>query len=189
MRARTALVDRVDAQAAVAALAASLVRDGDSIAVGAGPATVALSRVLAEREELSVVTNSVPVAQELSGHRGIDVFITGGSVRGPRQAVLGLPGDQTLTGMRTTLAFVGGDGVTVERGLSTAEVLGAPTDRALVATAAAVVVLADSASLGVESTVQIVGLHEMTHLVTDAGADPRAVERFRRAGVQVLLAR
>lgn len=175
-------------KAAIGELAATLVAQGDAIAIGPGSTTQAFARRLSRLSDLTVMTNSLLVAQALSRARGVDVVMTGGSLRGSIFALVGSAAEQTLASMRTRTAFVSGNGLTAERGLSTPNLLVAGVDRALVAAAQRVVVLADSTKIGVETMVQTLPVAGIHHLVTDEGAPADVLDRFREQGVQVHLA-
>lgn len=175
-------------KAAIAAVAASLVCDGDVIAIGAGSTTQALARRLARHRELTIMTNSLLVAQVLARSNGVDVVMTGGNLRGSIFALVGNGAEQSLSNMRTRRVFLSGNGLSPERGLSTPSPLVAGVDRAIVATAEEVVVLADHTKLGVEAMVQTVAAERITHLVTNDQAPADLLARFRARGVTVHVA-
>src|SRR5690606_14873535 len=104
---------------AIAEVAASLIEDGDALVIGPGTTTQALALRLVRFRELTVVTTSLLVAQALARARGVEVFVTGGSLRGPIHALIGGTAEQALAGLRTPKAFLSGNGLTVEHGLST----------------------------------------------------------------------
>lgn len=176
------------AKAAIAELAASLVNDGDALVVGAGTTTQALARQLTRFTELTVVTNSLLVAQVLARARGIEVVMTGGSLRGSIHALVGSMTEQALASVQGTRVFLSGNGITAERGLSTPNVAVAGVDRALAAAGRDVVVLADHTKVGLDSTMQTVPPTRIGHLITDDKADPAQLAELRSAGVEVHVA-
>jgi DeoR/GlpR family transcriptional regulator of sugar metabolism len=175
-------------KAAIAELAVSLVSDGDALVVGAGTTTQAFARRLTRFSELTVVTNSLMVAQVLARARGVEVVMTGGSLRGSIHALVGSMTEQALSSVQSTRAFISGNGVTAERGLSTPNVAVAGVDRALAAAGREVVVLADHTKIGVDATMQTVPPSGIAHLVTDDRADPTHLAELRSSGVQVHVA-
>jgi DeoR/GlpR family transcriptional regulator of sugar metabolism len=177
-----------DEKAAIAEVAAGLIEDGDALVIGPGTTTQALARRLVRFHELTVVTNSLLVAQALGRARGVEVFVTGGTLRGPTHALVGGSAEQTLAGLRTPKAFLSGNGLTVEHGLSTPNLHTATIDRAIVATARQVVVLADHTKVGVDAMVQTVPASQITTLVTDNGVPAAELGRFRAAGIDVRVA-
>ncbi|MGA5701488.1 DeoR/GlpR family DNA-binding transcription regulator [Peterkaempfera bronchialis] len=180
-------------KSAVADLAAGLVEEGDAVVVGAGTTTQELARRLARVPGLTVVTNSLLVAQALAHANRVEVVMTGGTLRGSNYALVGSGAEQSLQGLRVTRAFVSGSGLTAERGLSTANMLSASVDRALVQAATEVIVLADHTKLGTDTMFQTVPTDAITHLVTDeqATADDRTareLDALADRGVQVSVA-
>ncbi|WP_369248807.1 DeoR/GlpR family DNA-binding transcription regulator [Streptomyces sp. R41] len=178
---------------AIADLAAGLVEEGEAIVVGAGTTTQELARRLARVPGLTVVTNSLLVAQALAHANRVEVVMTGGTLRGSNYALVGSGAEQSLQGLRVSRAFLSGSGLTAERGLSTSNMLSASVDRALVQAAAEVVVLADHTKLGTDTMFQTVPTDLITRLVTDEppGHDDRAVTELQALadqGVQIAVA-
>jgi DeoR/GlpR family transcriptional regulator of sugar metabolism len=172
---------------AIARLACELLVEGDAIVVGAGTTTQEFARVLGRFSALTVVTNSVLVAQELA-RTTAEVVLTGGTLRGSTYALVGSSAETSLRQVRVRHAFLSGNGLTAERGLSTPNMQSASIDQAIVRSARDVVVLADHTKLGVDTMVQTVPPDAITHLVTDDKADPGVLARLRSLGVQVHVA-
>lgn len=178
---------------AIADVAAGLVEEGEAIVVGAGTTTQELARRLARVPGLTVVTNSLLVAQALAHANRVEVVMTGGTLRGSNYALVGSGAEQSLQGLRVSRAFLSGSGLTAERGLSTSNMLSASVDRALVQAAAEVVVLADHTKLGVDTMFQTVAPELITRLVTDEPPphEERAAAELRALadqGVQITVA-
>lgn len=170
---------------AIADAAAALVGDDDAIALGAGTTTLALARRLVDRRGLTVVTTSLLVCQALLQAEGVQVLVSGGSLRTSTHALVGPLAEQSLAGLYVSTLFLSGNGLSAARGLSTPDVLAAAVDRRLAETAARVVVLADSTKIGVEAVSQTVPCASIARLVTDASADPDELARLTAAGVEV----
>ncbi len=174
-------------KAAIADLAAELICEGDAVVIGAGTTTEELARRLVRMKDVTVVTNSLVVAQVLA-RTAIEVVMTGGSLRGSTYALVGGAAEQSLARLRVQRAFISGNGLTAERGLSTPNMLAASVDQAIVGAAHEVVVLADHTKLGNDTMFQTVPVSKITHLVTDEGADPAMLTTIRGAGVKVHVA-
>jgi DeoR/GlpR family transcriptional regulator of sugar metabolism len=173
-------------KAAIALLAASFIREGDAVLIGAGSTTQALAQRLVRVADLTVVTNSILVAEALA-HAPAEVVVTGGSLRGATYALVGSTVEQALAGLHVRAAFISGNGLTAERGLSTPNMMSASVDRAMVTAAETVVVLADHTKLGVDTMFQTVPVDRITDLVSDDEANPDVVAQLRSAGVRVHL--
>jgi DeoR family fructose operon transcriptional repressor len=173
---------------AIAAHAAGLVVPGSAVLLGPGRTTAALARRLTGISRLTVVTNSIPVTQELIESPQIDVVLVGGALRRSIGAMVGPITEQVLQGLRGAQVFLSGDGVTTERGLTTPNVFAAATDQAMTAAGKQVVVLADHTKLGHDTMCQTVPSERIDILVTDAAADPAVVRRLRAEGIDVQIA-
>ncbi len=175
-------------KASIAKLAAAMVRPGDSVVLGPGTTTLALARLLVDFPELTVVTNSLLVAQALIPAANVEVIVTGGTLRHSIHALVGPAAEESLRALRASQAFISGNGLTTERGLSTPSPLVAAADRALAAASQQTVVLADKTKLGHDTMCQTVPLDRMDVLITDSNADPALVAAIREAGVEVRIA-
>lgn len=175
-------------KAAIARLAVAMVRPGDSIVLGAGTTTLALAHLLIDFPELTVVTNSLLVAQALMPASRVEVILTGGTLRRSIHALVGPAAEDSLRSLRVSQTFISGNGLTAERGLSTPSPLVAAADRALAAAAQEIVVLADRTKVGVETMVQTVPPDRIAVLITDDGADPAHLAAIRATGVDVRVA-
>lgn len=162
-------------KAAVALAAAALVRPGDSVALSGGTTTVAVARALAAVASLTVVTNSLPVAQLLHEQARPDraVVLTGG-VRTPSDALVGPVADAGLRDLHVDHLFLGVHGIDERAGLTTPNLVESVTDRALMACARQTVVVADSSKWGVVGLSSIARLEAVGVLVVDDGLDAEA---------------
>jgi DeoR/GlpR family transcriptional regulator of sugar metabolism len=175
-------------KAAIARVAFGMVRPGDSIILGPGTTTLALARRLVNVPELTVVTNSLLVAQALMEASRVEVILTGGTLRRSIHALVGPAAEESVRSLRASQVFLSGNGFTAERGLSTPSPLVAAADRALASAAQQVIVLADHTKIGQETMCQTVPTARLHTLITDSRANPRELEAVREAGVEVRVA-
>ncbi|UPK73070.1 DeoR/GlpR family DNA-binding transcription regulator [Nocardioidaceae bacterium SCSIO 66511] len=173
---------------AIARLAASLVDDGAAIVIGAGTTTMALAEQLRSRNELTVMTNSLLVAQAFADSPRIEVVLTGGMLRGSILAVVGSAAERSLSGLHADRTFLSGNGLTARNGLSTPNQMVAGVDRALAEAGNEVCVLADHTKIGRNSVIQTVPTEHIDTIVTDATSSTEELDRFRAAGTQVQVA-
>jgi DeoR/GlpR family transcriptional regulator of sugar metabolism len=162
---------------AIADAAIVLVRRGSAIGISAGTTTYALARRLVDVPGLTVVTNSVPVADVLhqGGKRDQTIILTGG-VRTPSDALVGPFAVAALRTIHVDLVFMGVHGMDPHSGFTTPNVLEADTDRALVEAGRRLVVLADHTKWGVIGISSIARLDQAETLVTDNGLPAGARE-------------
>jgi DeoR/GlpR family transcriptional regulator of sugar metabolism len=160
---------------AIADAAFGLVVPGTAIGISAGTTTYALAQRLVDVAGLTVVTNSVPVADVLhrAGRADQTIILTGG-VRTPSDALVGPFAVAALRTIHLDQVFLGVHGMDPRSGFTTPNVLEADTDRALAAAGRRLIVVADSSKWGVIGISSIARLDEADTLVTDAGLDPAA---------------
>lgn len=167
----------------IARTAARMVAPGTAIALSGGTTTFALAAHLLDVPDLTVVTNSVRVADVFHAARRPDasgesragaptVVLTGG-VRTPSDALVGPVADQAIRALHFDVLFLGVHGISVEAGLSTPNLAEAETNRRLVRSARRVVVLADHTKWGTVGLSSFARLEEVDTLVTDAGLSAR----------------
>jgi DeoR/GlpR family transcriptional regulator of sugar metabolism len=174
---------------AIAARAAMLIEPGWAVAISAGTTTHALARHLVGIPGLTVVTNSVWVADVLHSteKNGTTVLLTGG-LRTPSDALVGPLAIAALRSLHVDVAFLGVHGMDEKAGYTTPNLMESETNRAMVEAARRLVVVADSTKWGVLGLSSIARLEEASVVVTDTGlpADARAV-LSERAGELILV--
>ena len=174
---------------AIATAAMALVLPGTAIGISAGTTTYVLARRLVDMPGLTVVTNSVPVADVLHrAGRGDQTIILTGGVRTPSDALVGPFAVAALRTMHLDQVFMGVHGMDPRSGYTTPNVLEADTDRALIAAGRRLVVVADSSKWGVIGISSIARLDEADTLVTDSGLPAEARAIASEAVREVLIA-
>jgi DeoR/GlpR family transcriptional regulator of sugar metabolism len=152
-------------KSAIAEAAARLVVPGQAVGVGAGTTTWALARFLLSVPGLTVVTNSIKIADVLREQH--DVVLVGG-VRTPSDALVGPIADMVLRSLHLDVAFLGCHGLS-PGGLTTPNLAEAETNRAFIRAAREVVVTADSTKWGTQGLMTFATLSDIDVLVTDTG--------------------
>src|SRR5580693_6822479 len=153
----------------IARAAAGLVRPGTAVALSAGTTTFALAQCLLDVPGLTMVTNSLRVANLFNGGRtpdGASVVLTGG-VRTASDALVGPVADLTIRSLHFDLLFLGCYGFDTDAGLTAPNLAEAETNRAFIKVARRVVVLADHTKWGLVSLASFATLDDIDVLVTD----------------------
>jgi len=179
---------RREEKLAIARVVVSRVPLGTVVGLTGGTTTTEVARMLAVRDQLTVVTNALNIAAELSIRPKVKVVVPGGVARPQSYELVGVWGAQVLRGLNIGFAIVGVDGVDAAGGLTTHDEVEAQTNAALIERARKVYVVADSSKLGRVHLARIAGIETVTEVVTDAAADPSVVAALRAAGVTVTLA-
>ncbi len=178
---------RLSEKEAIAARAAQLVRPGSAIAVSAGTTTYAFAQHLVDVPGLTVVTNSIWVADVLhrSGQDSVSVLLTGG-LRTPSDALVGPVAIAALHSLHVDAVFMGVHGMDPHAGFSTPNLLEAETNRAMVRAGRRLIVLADSTKWGVVGLSSMAELSDASVIVSDTGM-PAQVSAFIGDRVDELL--
>ncbi|WP_307846767.1 DeoR/GlpR family DNA-binding transcription regulator [Actinospica durhamensis] len=176
---------------AIASAAAALVVPGSAIALSAGTTTYALAGRLTAVPGLTVVTNSIRIAERFytAGHAsgGPTVVLTGG-VRTPSDALVGPVADAAIRSLHFDAVFLGSHGISPEAGLSTPNLAEAETNRALVASARRVVAVADHTKWGLTGLAGFARLSDVDLWITDSALAPDARETAAEFVGDLLLA-
>ncbi len=161
------------------------VKNSDSIFLDGGSSVLALARLIADMQGITVVTNSLRVAATLSSH-GPRCILVGGELRRISQTFVGPLTEPMLSGLHLDTAFMGTIGLSEENGYTTTDPAEAFTKRLVIARARNVVALADSSKLGKESFSHFADLNQIGTLITDSSADAAIVKRLSKQGVEVV---
>jgi DeoR family fructose operon transcriptional repressor len=165
-----------------------LPRAGGSILLDAGTTTARLAALLPRDIALTVITNAVPIAARLAGMGNIELHLLPGRVRSTTLAAVGESTVDALRVIRTDVAFLGSNGLTVGHGFSTPDPSEAAAKRAMVRAAQKSVVLLDSSKVGRENTVRFAELADVDVVVTDDGISPRDLDELTQADLEVVVA-
>jgi DeoR/GlpR family transcriptional regulator of sugar metabolism len=160
---------------AIARRAAELVRPHSAVALSAGTTTWTLAHHLTDVPRLTVVTNSIQVADAFhrAGRPDQTVVLTGG-VRTPSDALVGPVAVNALRSLNVDILLLGVHGVSTRAGFTTPNLMEAETDRAMVTAAGRLIVLADHTKWGVIGISTIARLEDADMLIADAGLDDGA---------------
>src|SRR5665213_2636002 len=132
----------------IAKEAASRVREGWAVALTGGTTTTEVARALVDMPRLTIVTNALNIASEIAVRPNLKLVVTGGVARAESYELVGPIAEASLEGLNLDIAFLVVDGISPRAGLTTHHEIEAGTDRALMARAEQVVVVADSSKIG-----------------------------------------
>jgi len=181
-------VEQAEEKRRIARATAALIRDGETVFIGSGTTTYYVAQNLAERDNLTVITNALNIANVFATRKGITLVVVGGLVRQSELSMIGHIAEHTLGELRADKVIMGIRAISVENGLMNDYLPETLTDRAIINMASQVIIVADHTKLGRTSTAFLAPISRVQVLVTDSGAPPELVGKFRQAGVQVILA-
>ena len=174
------------AKRAIAAKAAEIIGDGETVLLDGGTTTYEVARLLVGRS-LQVVTNGLPVANLFASEARTDLVLLGGYVS-PRTGVcLGPYANELLGRLHVTTTILSAAGIS-EEGLFNAHLLLAETEQAMLKAAGRVIVVADSSKFGRKSLTLVSGLSSINVFVSDDGLSPAWRDQIAKAGAELIVA-
>ena len=181
-------VRRMTAKRAIARLAATFVEPGDTVIIDVGTTALEVARALPAAFEGRVLTNSVPVAMELSARGEIELLSCGGQVRPGDGACSGAHAEAFFAEFYADRAFLGSGGVHPQAGLTDYYPAEVVVRRTIIDHTAATYVLADSSKLGEIAVHRVCTLDRLTAVITDDAENSTAFAALAAADVTLLRA-
>jgi DeoR family transcriptional regulator of aga operon len=191
------IVRQAEEKLAIARAVVDLVQPGFSVGLNGGTTTSEVARALGRAERLhvasdvpgvTIVTNALNIAYELSVRDHVKIVVTGGVPRRQSYELIGPLVGSTLHDFSLDLAVLGVDGISGKFGATTVHEGEAEASRQIAAVARRVVVVADSTKLGRSTFARICRLDEIDALVTDAPVPAELAADLATAGVEVVVA-
>lgn len=161
--------------------------EGGSIILDAGTTTVRLAELLPTDRELTVVTHSIPVASVLISRPNITLHLLGGVVRGRTLAAVGEWTKSQIAEVFADVAFMGTNGISVSRGLTTPDLAEASVKRALIGAARRTVVLSDASKFGRQDFARVADLADIDTVITDSALHDDLAAEIENAGPRVVI--
>jgi DeoR family transcriptional regulator of aga operon len=171
----------------IAAAAARMVTEGQVVILDSGTTTTAIARALRNLQHLTIITNAVNIAAELSGS-SLEVILTGGNLRKNSFSLVGPIAEETLHKLHADILFLGVDGFDVHYGLSTPNLLESKVNRAMIEISKTAVAVCDSSKFGKRSLSLIAPTASLQHVITDGAIPKTDLSALKKAGVVVTIA-
>jgi len=178
--------ENTEAKARIGKAASALIKDGDTIFLGSGTTVLEVAHHLPGDINLTVITNSLPVVNELAPHPGIELIVIGGMLRQSELSMVGHVAEQAVQEFRADKVFMGMYAVDVNCGFTNdypPEIL---TDRAILGISPQVIVLADHTKFERVSSMLVAPATAAKTIITDMASSPESVEALRELGIEVI---
>ena len=166
--------------------AAQLIHDGEKIILDAGTTTQQVARNLACKQDLAVVTNALPIAEELARCPQVSTIVLGGMLKQKELCNVGPMVTQELARLSVDKVFLSATGFTVEKGVTDPDLQETEVKQAMIRAAREVILVADSSKWGVTTLAQIAPLRAIHKIVTDDSLPVEAIQAIEAEGVEVI---
>lgn len=168
--------------------AASLITPKDSILIASGTTMHALARSIVPADELTVITASMEVSNILASEKNIYIIQLGGILRHSSLSVVGKYAENILADFSCSKLFIGVDGIDLDFGITTTNMMEASLNRVMMQTAQKTIVLADSSKFGRRGFSKIADMEDADHIITDSRIPPSTALRLEEMGIEVTIA-
>ena len=172
----------------ISRIAARFIEDNDAVLLDSGTTVFRLCSHILNRKNLQVITSSLPVASELIKSPDIKVFLIGGEIFPDRRATYGPIASEHISQYHVKKAFIGTDGISLQRGLTVRDINEATRIKAMIDAADEVYLLCDSSKIESNSLFKLAPLSSINYLITDNGIKDEIAEQYREKGIKIFIA-
>jgi DeoR/GlpR family transcriptional regulator of sugar metabolism len=185
------VIQRINDQASIkqqiGKAAAQLIHPGETIFISSGTTALEVARHIPANTHLTVISNSLPVINELAGKRFIDLVVIGGMFRQDELSMVGHPAEQILREFRTDRTFIGMRAIDLRRGFTNDFMPEILTDRMILDISNQVVVVVDHTKFGKLCSVFVAPVTAANVIVTDRGIEPETAGELEEMGIQLFV--
>jgi len=169
----------------IGAVGAGMITANDSILIASGTTVYYMAKHIKPQENLTVITSALNVALELNEHLEIEVILLGGLLRKRSSSVTGIYAENNLSDFSCSKLFLGVDGIDLEFGLTTTNVMEAHLNRKMINVSQKTIVLADSTKFGKRGFGRICGFELIDEIITDSGISDFTKKTLGDIGIKV----
>jgi DeoR/GlpR family transcriptional regulator of sugar metabolism len=174
------------AKISISRKAAQLVNPGETIILDIGTTTLELSRNMKHIKDITVLTNSLPIINELAG-AGVNLFSLGGHLNSDELSMSGKLTISALQHFFVDKAFIGAGGVTLNGGLSDYNCEEAWVRQAIIERANQTILVADSGKFGTNALAVVCPLEQIDVIVSDINLPDIFIEGIRERKIELIL--
>lgn len=179
---------------AIAREAAKFIEDGDVIAFDASTSALEVSKLIKDKEKLTVVTNNISIAIELSDSPHIAVILLGGFLRGKSLSLVGASLQKFLQSIYIDKAFFSAKALNFVEGLTDATIDEGEAKQAMIAKSTELNVIADRTKLGTVAFFEICDKDRIKRIITDelepfTPDQQECIDSYRSYGTEVIIAK
>lgn len=176
----------LEAKKKIAAMCRNLINEGECIYLDSGSTTLQIAECLKGFENLTIITNSIPIISMLASTKN-DIICIGGKLRHSEQSITTFDFLFNFEQLNIQKAFICSSGITVEKGISDYNLEEANTRRSILSLAEEVIVTSDASKFGRDVTVQVCPLDAVDKIVTDDGLSNSYIKQFDHVSTELII--
>ena len=181
------LQQQVTEKSRIGEAGAAMVSNGDAVILDTSSTALAIAQRLKHHRDLTIITNSLAIAQGLLDVPTIAVVMPGGTLRRETASLIGVDGLEILQKFNIQKGFFGAHGISLPEGLTDVSADEAEVKRPLVAMCRQVIAVLDATKWGRVGLASFAGLEDVDCIITDRHAPADLVEQVRALGIEVIL--
>jgi DeoR family transcriptional regulator, aga operon transcriptional repressor len=168
--------------------AAELIEERNTIIIDSGSTTIEVARNLGQFNELTVITNALNVATQLTEYKNLNVIVPGGTLRKNSLSLVGILAERGFRNYFCDKLFLGVDGFDTQHGISTPNIEEAHLNQIMIEISREVIVVADSSKFQRRGFAFIAPINKINMVVTDKGIPQDEKGRLENLGIKVIIA-
>jgi DeoR/GlpR family transcriptional regulator of sugar metabolism len=181
------IISRYAQKEAIGRKCSEFISDGDLIFIDSGTTTFHIARFLDGKKNLTVISNSIPVVNELMDS-GFEVIVVGGRLRRSERSIVSNGYMFDFSQINIRKGFFCAGGITPDNGVSDFDMEESATRRMLLERTKETYVAADSSKIGKDVAIGVMPVSRIGTIVTDSGLGKNFITAFSKAGVRIVLA-
>ncbi len=176
--------ERHEEKFAIASFAAGLVKNGDTIILDSGTTTLEIAKIITA-ENITVITNSIDIAVELSNRNNVELILTGGTLRLNTRAMVGYICEEMLKNFRVDKAFIGANGISLSDGITTPNLVEARVKKAMINSSLKSIIVADSSKFDNVCFSVICPITNVYSIITSGNITQELIDGYNNQGVKI----
>lgn len=173
---------------AIGRMAASLINENETIIIDSGTTTMEVAKNLHKFQNLTVVTNAIDIALEVSKYDRFNVILLGGHLRESSLSTVGPLAESVLKVCYCDKLFLGVDSFTIEKGISTPNLEEANINQTMISMAKECIAVFDSSKFDKRSFAFIAQVKDIDAIVTDEDIPPKILSELTSRNIKVHIA-
>jgi len=163
------------------------ISDGDSVLLEVGTTTLQVAKALKGKKNLTIITNSVYIINELMD-TDFTIYVLGGKIRHEEKSISGAESLFELDHFHVSKAIIGAGAVTAENGISDYNIEEAIVRKKIITRAKQVILVADSTKFGHDALISVCPISSIQTIITDKGLDNNSLIKFNEMGTHLIFA-
>lgn len=181
------LTTSVDEKIELVDKAIKMINDGDSISLNDGSTTLFLAKALKNNfNKLTILTNSMDIAQEFSNKKEFKIILTGGILSHEERAFFGPYAESIIDNFIIDKAFIGISGISLENGVTDISISEANIQKKIIENSKELYILIDSSKIQKDSLVKVCPLEKIKILISDSKVDKKILELYKKNNITIL---